>query len=69
MKSKSAILAVMAMFSGMEIMNTQQGRHWGPEESPQIKKSIPNGCKEFCIDGKTIIASNYKNALRKANKK
>lgn len=34
-----------------------------------IKKRIPNGVKEFEINGHKIYAINKKNAIRKANKK
>ena len=65
---------LLTMVAGLDEMNNfgKSSRNTVDDEVGQQAFSkpapIPKGCKEFNINGHKIVASNYKNACRKAAK-
>lgn len=64
--------AQIMMIAGLGMMGmsagSNQGREFDFDDKPKpVKKVIPKGCQVFTIHGVDIVASNYKNALRKFN--
>ncbi|KKN79732.1 hypothetical protein LCGC14_0337540 [marine sediment metagenome] len=69
MKEYQRLLTIAALFAGTEAMNHgKPSRNTYKSEQQAFSKPapIPKGCKEFNINGHKIVASNYKNACRKA---
>ncbi|AFF28060.1 gp62 [Sphingomonas phage PAU] len=72
--SKMSSLAGLAMLSALGAMEKYGKEYYGePEreskEPKEIVKPIPNGCKEYVIEGKTIIAISEKSAMKKFKRK
>lgn len=64
MKAKSlALMGLAAAMFADPSMNRDNGREHTPKPSP--KRPIPRGCKEYTIDGITVVAISEKSARKK----
>ncbi len=66
-KTKAMLLSMLAIAVIPELSSNKR-QYFDDEDIKPVKKIIPKGCSLFVIEGKEIIALNYKNALKKFNK-
>ncbi len=67
----SALIAMAAALEGFDAMASGRSRGIDPASinaGSDFNKHTPKGLHEFTIDGYTVYAINYKNALRKVDK-
>lgn len=64
MKNSFSLLAAMALMSGEHMMSYKTREQYTRKTAP-----MPNGMKEWDIDGVIVFAATKKAAIKKANKK
>lgn len=66
---RANVLPCLQEERSFEYTSKQTGKRVKYEDyiNKKVNRVIPKGCKEWCIDGITVIALNEKNANRKIN--
>lgn len=68
MNAKSlAMLGLLGAIFSEPSMNRGGNRDWTPKPNP--KPPIPKGCREYTIDGITVVAISEKHAIKKVAKR